>query len=211
MAEYGCSSAKFCGPPSWSSPYRRICFQPPFQTSCSQPQTNCITTYSTRTGALYDAECASSKAINGQCASFGASYPQVTGSVSYDDLAAYTAAATGKPADLSTMPKCANGLQMVTKDGQSFPACPLPISPSMAPQCVDAFKTLWQCDRFKGVDEQKYRECKAMDDCFVYNAVYPNGTTAPIMVKANSPCYAAATAAMARAQSKCNQCPLNTC
>ncbi len=210
-----CPSAKFCGPPSWSSPFRRICFQPPYSTQCSEPQVNCISTYATRTGCLFNEECRTvdgkqGTCVNGQCSTYNYQAPQAIGQASYEDVARYAQAMTGKPLD-ANMPRCNSDLITVMKDGRREVVCPISIDTSVLPQCTNCLKTVWQCQRFKGVDDKKYAQCKALEDCMVQNITFPNGTTQANGVKMTPQCVAAAQVALKQCEPRCASCRSGFC
>lgn len=195
-----------------ASNYRRLCFAAPYATNCNEPSTSCVTTMSTRSGALFNEECASGRAINGQCASFSSAVPRATGSVSDDDLARYVYATTGgqgfaaAAAGAAGTLRCANPLVTVEQNGQKHVVCPIAMSNDTAPQCTQALQRVWQPERFKGVDTEKFNAARQMQDCFVYSTVFPNGQTQPVAVKATPQCMAAAQVAFAKVSNSCASC-----
>jgi hypothetical protein len=193
-----------------ASAYRRLCFQPAYSTGCNEPSVNCINTMSTRSGALFNEECASGLAANGQCMAFSSSVPRAVSSVSNNELAMYVQATTGGKGFTSAAdkaaPACANNLVMVDLQGKKQVVCPIALPAATAPQCQQTLQRLWQSDRFKGVDTAMYNQSRQMEDCFVYDTIFPNGQTQPVAVKATPQCMAVAEVAFAKASNSCASC-----
>ena len=136
--------------------------------------------------------------------------PLAIGQASYEDVARYAQAMTGKPLD-ANMPRCNSDLITVMKDGRREVVCPISIDTSVLPQCTNCLKTVWQCQRFKGVDDNKYAQCKALEDCMVQNIVFPNGTTQANGVKMPPQCVAAAQVALKQCEPRCASCRTGFC
>lgn len=205
-------SAKFCQGPGFSGlnnvGMRNICFQSPFATACASNAVNCIQTYATRGSCIYSAECRDgASCINGACAPFAPAHAQAESALSYQDYMKYMAAATGSTQKIPTA-DCKEGMVMAKMpDGSRQVLCPLPYEPRSMPVCQQAFQNLWQCDQYKNNSkpgaQDAYQTCRAMQDCFVYNMEYPDGTTAPVSVKMNNMCLGAAKAAVEQTASRC--------
>jgi hypothetical protein len=205
--------AKFCSGPGFtglsSTPQmRNICFDSPFATQCAASAVNCIQSYSTRGSCFFDSECRSNTCLNGQCAPFQPAHAQAISRLSYQDYMKYMAAATG--GDMKRIPTadCKEGMVLAQMpDGNREVLCPIPYEPRSMPVCQQAYQNLWQCNQYKDSSKcgaaDAYQTCRKMQDCFVYNMEYPDGTTAPVSVKMNNMCLGAAKAAVEQTASRC--------
>lgn len=204
MNNDACVSSKWCGPPSWSSPFRGMCFQPPYQTACSEPALNCLTTYATRGSCYFNAECAgNAQCINGSCASFKSNVPRAIARVTPQELEAYVQSTMGNTATINQA-KCKEPLLMVEHNGKREVVCPLPYERGSMPQCKYALQRVWQCDRYQGINQDAFEQCNQFKDCFLYDIEFPGGQTHPVGVKMNNMCLGAADAALRETASRCS-------
>ncbi len=84
----------------------------------------------------------------------------------------------------------------------------LPLGPTgVNPQCTNALKTVWPCERFATIgDWQGYNTCQVQKQCFSYDLVAENGSLLPLAVRQSPECQAYASAALRQCASQCGQC-----
>jgi len=205
-----CSSARYCGVPNFTSPYRKTCFQPPFATPCSENNVNCMNTYSSLGGCYFDAECASNQCHNGQClrpSSFTSNNAKIMTQISNADYQKVLESSGVQPGNMV----CKGPLLVANYKGKKEVLCPIQVEPRISRNCKQALKLVWQCDQYKNKDVPMYNYCSDLNDCFVYDATFPDGQTQAVSVKNNDKCMRAANAALQQAAVSCASCQLPQC
>jgi hypothetical protein len=186
-----CAAVRWRGPPAWYSPYRRYCFEAPFVTAPGQSSAVCSAAYGALGGCVMDADCDASQGeacTSGQCAPA----PVVS----------------GRPVVVQRMapsPACPAGALAVREAGGALSqVCPLAYENGSMPQCQNAFKSVWQAERYRRTDQVRYKKAKEYEACFVYDAQFPNGLTHPVSVRMGSAkCAGAAVAAQRKTAFLC--------
>jgi len=214
-------SCYFRGPPGLATPfYRNFCFEPPFSTTSPEPNScgccgqsndqhslNCIRSYASRSACQFSGECdqVGNRCMNGQCTSYLSDNPRVLDEIPSENLEAY-AQAMGLPPPRMT---CKNQTILVRdKYGRKFLACPLTATDyKKTPQLATCLKTIWNCRRFKAAgNEPAYNQCQSFQDCFLYDAVRPDGSIIPISVKLNDECMGCLRSSLCKCAQHAGDC-----
>lgn len=225
MDDSSCPTARWCGPPSWSSPFRRLCFQPPFETPCSEPSVNCISTYAARGGCLFDQECLPTatgqpqRCVDGTCSSYSSGNPRALSQVSYEDflrLSGAVASASCAPSALPpTIAMCREPMLLVEHEGRRQVVCPIPYDPETMPQCKQCMRLGFGCGRYRDQNcpnaFSDYQRCREFERCFKYDILFPNGQTQPVGVVMTNECLGAARALLRQCAALCGNCALQDC
>ncbi len=219
-----CSCPAFCGPPGFtglSSPYRKTCIESSFLpgTTIRENSLNCITTYANRGKCYFDADCSNPPSSSNYLSS-GVSavnnavpdgtFPKVIHEVSSaEELKEDSGSGSGR--GLAAV--CKHPLVILQGHGETSYYCPIPSESGTQPACRQTMQNLWQCSQFPDGSEKRYL-CNEMENCFAYNAQYPDGSVHPALVKMNDFCLGVASAAMEQSASRCTTCtpgPEATC
>ena len=187
-SDSSCAAVRWRGPPAWYGPYRKYCFEPPYVTGPGEPQVTCSTAYGVRGGCVNDGEC-------------GAGYTCQAGACRASSRV------TGQPQVLRRLKPshaCAEGPLLIQEagGGRSI-VCPIPYENGSMPQCQNAFKNAWQCDRYAKTDRPKFYQCKSFESCFVYDAAFADGNVQPVSRRMDAECAGAAMAAQKKTAFAC--------
>jgi hypothetical protein len=226
------------GPIGTATPYadgtnlfQRICFSPPFLTA-TKDAVNCVDTFATQAGCVYNAECGSGQVChNATCVprndnflientvgsnDIYAQNPQVVDSFAPGDMrvAAHIPAPFNQTPETirmfieKTCPQGGGGL-LLTKcagPGNNLSlVCPHFPGHVKERNCSNSLRSLTKCDMFRGVlDDEQYKACKQREDCFQYDIALGNGTIHPMGYKVSPQCVAYAAESLNTCAQDCS-------
>lgn len=215
-----CDACYFRGPPSatWSIG-RKICFQPPFETLNIESPYSCIMTSASNSGCYNDNECpVGNRCIAGACTPVSSDFaPRAISSVSYDQLSGFmTATGLASPAAMKATQGaksvCRGDMVQTIYKGKMNIVCPVNMDPSLAVNCKNCLKSVYQCDHYKAAgDLDGYNQCKQLEDCLQFNVTFPNGNVVAAASKVSPQCLAATSAALKKCGNQCVQCSSPFC
>lgn len=198
---------------------KQICFEPAFitntvcQEGCNgnQMNLNCVNTVSgTDFSNYFDIESPNNdlRCTSGSCATFNSNTPKIIQVLTPEQYIMF-ARANGQ-SDQCICPPGKSLLLVQDQYGVQSVGYALnsPCEFQYSPQCQTCLQTVFQCDRFltdtNNADYcRQYAECKAQENCFIYNAVYPNGSTEPIIVKLDARCKECTNWALSKCEERC--------
>jgi len=200
--------------------FQRICFSPPYITATSEA-VECIDTYATQAGCVYNAECGAGQVCrNATCVpetpgvrrtpqpvgsnAIYAQNPQVIDSFAIGDtrIQQYLPKefrGSDEMARAFVKKVCPTGgglvLTQCAGPGSSKSlVCPYFPGHVKERNCSNSLRSLTSCDSFRGVfDETQYQSCKKREECFLYDIALPNGTIHPVGYKVTPECVAYAS------------------
>lgn len=194
------------GPPGFtgpSTPYGKKCFESPYVTvnastgaaSHHSQNIDCISTLSMRGPCYFDAECPNGGCVDGSCGMSEVKYPRIIrrlpdGAQDQKYLA------------------CREGAVLIENvDGTRGAYCPIPYENGTMPACQQTMQHVWQCDKYRAAGrDAEYDMCKKAEQCFVYNAEFPDGTVHPVSVRMTPFCMDAARASLEQSATRCVTC-----
>lgn len=202
--------------------FQRICFSPPFVTE-TQNAVECVDTYATQAGCVYNAECGpGSTCENAVCTpryvgpqDIFAQNPRVIDSFAMDDprLAGYIPAPfNSSPKDVqaflrATCPTGGGALLTECAGGGGTTSLVCPYFPGHVKErnCSNCLRNLEKCDMFRGfLTDQDYQRCKQKEQCFQYDIALPNGTIHPVGYKLTPECVAFAQSSLEACAQDCS-------
>lgn len=95
---------------------------------------------------------------------------------------------------------------VVDETGKKKVVCPILTSHESQPQCNTCLNTVFECDRFRETNPQKYKQCLEYQRMIHYNVVTPNGQLIPMAVEMDGMGMRVMDAAMKKCASVCGSC-----
>ena len=84
--------------------------------------------------------------------------------------------------------------------------CPILTSQESQPQCNTCLNTVFDCERFKGRDPNKFQQCMQYQRMLHYNVVTPNGQLIPLAIEMEGEGMEVARVAMDKCAFVCGSC-----
>jgi hypothetical protein len=95
---------------------------------------------------------------------------------------------------------------VVDETGAKKVVCPVLTSHESQPQCNTCLTTLFDCERYRETNPNKYRQCRQMERTIHYNVVTPNGQLIPMAFEMDGNGMQVANAALKKCASVCGSC-----